>query len=56
MEENIENLNNIKKHISTDVTSQDLIHVFNILLKENMISQQEYSRAINKIKDKFKIN
>lgn len=54
MEKHIENLKNIKEHISTNITSQDLIHVFNILLKENMISQQEYSKAIIKIQNQFK--
>ena len=53
MEENINLLDIIRQHISTDVTAQDLINVFDILLQENMINHQEYSRAINKIKDKF---
>ena len=36
-----------------DISSNQLIHVFDILLREKMISEQEYYKAINRIKEKY---
>ena len=44
-----EQIDKIKK----DVNANNVIHVFDILLREKMISEQEYYRAINKIKEKY---
>lgn len=51
----INSLKEIRQYIPSveNINSQQIIHAFDILLREKMISEQEYYRAINKIKEKY---
>ena len=51
----INSLEEIRQYIPSveDINSQQIIYAFDILLKEKMINEQEYYRAINKIKEKY---
>lgn len=53
--EHINSFKDIKQYIPDidSINSQQIIHAFDILLREKMISEQEYFRAINKIKEKY---
>lgn len=48
---------NIKEYVPADmyeVNINEIINVFNILLKEKLITEQEYQRAVNLATSKFK--